>query len=121
MIETLPSDTPGVLEFRLSGKLHDEDYKVFVPAVDAAVKASGGKVRMLARFEDFHGWDLPALWDDVKFAAGHYSSIEKIALVGENAWEKWMAKVCSPFTGATIRYFNSAQVEDARAWVCELG
>src|SRR5262245_43576278 len=113
MIEQVTTDVPGVLEFRLTGKLHDADYKTFVPTVDAAV-AAGGKVRMLVRFEDFHGWDLHAVWDDIKFAAGHYSSIERLALVGEKSWEKWMAKICKPFTGATVKYFDSADLAAAR-------
>src|SRR5262249_41958655 len=52
MIEQLPGGGGKVLGFRLSGKLHDEDYKQFVPAIDAAV-AQHGKVRLLAEFHDF--------------------------------------------------------------------
>ena len=92
MIEPLPTKAPNVLGFRLSGKLHDEDYKQVVPAIDAAA-AEHGKVRLLAQFHDFHGWELPALWDDIKFSTTHCTKIDRMALVGEKAWEKWMAKV----------------------------
>src|SRR5262249_33261539 len=51
-----------ILGFKLSGKLHGEDYKQFVPMVDEAI-AQSDKVRLLAKFHDFHGWDLHALWD----------------------------------------------------------
>jgi hypothetical protein len=118
MIEQLPQSTDKVLGFKISGKLHDEDYKKFVPVIDAAV-AKVGKVRMLAQFEDFHGWDLHALWDDIKFATTHCLSIERIALVGDRKWEAWMAKVCKPFTMAKIRYFEVAQAADAWAWLQE--
>jgi hypothetical protein len=116
MIEQLPESSGKVLAFKLSGKLRDEDYKTFVPMVDAAV-AKEGKVRLLARFEDFHGWDLPALWDDIKFATTHCNKIERIALVGNKKWEEWMAKVCQPFTMATVRYFDASEADAARAWV----
>jgi hypothetical protein len=118
MIEQLPSSSLNVLGFRLSGKLHDEDYKHFVPAIDAAV-AEHGKVRLLAEFHDFHGWDLHALWDDIKFSTTHCTKIERIALVGEKAWEKAMAAVCKPFTMARIRYFDASQTNDAWAWLNE--
>lgn len=118
MIEQVPTDAPGVLEFTLSGKLHDDDYKTFVPAVDAAI-AAAGKIHMLAHFVDFHGWDLHALWDDTKFAANHYSAVERLALVGDKKWEKWMAKVCKPFTKAAVKYFDATELEAARAWVRE--
>jgi hypothetical protein len=118
MIEQLPSKSEKVLGFRLSGKLHDEDYKQFVPAIDAAV-ASQGKVRLLAEFHDFHGWDLHALWDDIKFSTTHCTKIDRIALVGDKAWEKWMASVCKPFTMAKIRYFESTEIDAAWAWLAE--
>jgi len=37
MIEQLPTSSPRIVGFKLSGKLHDADYKTFVPAVDAAL------------------------------------------------------------------------------------
>lgn len=60
MIEQLPQSSERVLGFKMSGKLHDADYKNFVPVIDAAV-AKGGKIRLLAQFHDFQGWDLHAL------------------------------------------------------------
>jgi stage II sporulation SpoAA-like protein len=118
MIEQLKSDSPKVLGFKMSGKLHDEDYKHFVPTVDEAI-AKEGKVRLLAQFHDFHGWDMHALWDDIKFSTTHCTKIERIALVGENAWEKWMTKVCKPFTMAKIKYYDAPQIAEAWAWLNE--
>lgn len=118
MIEQLPESTEQVLAFKMSGKLHDADYKTFVPIVDAAV-AKHGKVRILAQFHDFHGWDMHALWDDTVFATTHCSKIDRIALVGEKKWEEWMAKVCKPFTMAKIEYFDASQMDAARKWLAE--
>lgn len=118
MIEQLNRGSDKVIGFKLSGKLHDEDYKHFVPLVDQAI-AEHGKVRMLAWFHDFHGWDMHALWDDTKFATTHCTKIEKIALVGEKTWEEWMAKVCKPFTMAEIKYFDAADIDMAWGWLEE--
>jgi hypothetical protein len=118
MIEQISESAPNVLAFRMSGKLHDEDYKKFVPLVDNAV-AKQGKVRILAQFHDFHGWDTHALWDDIKFSTTHCTKIERIALVGEETWEKWMATVCKPFTMAKIRYFDADEIKAAESWLAE--
>lgn len=118
MIEPLSGLGDKVLGFKLSGKLHDEDYKKFVPMVDDAI-ARSGKARILAEFHDFHGWDAKALWDDIKFSTTHCNKIERIALVGEKSWEKWMATVCKPFTMAKIRYFDAGQIDAAKAWLAE--
>ena len=118
MIEAIPQSSGKVLAFKMSGKLHDEDYRKFVPLIDS-VAAKEGKVRLLAQFHDFHGWDMHALWDDIKFSTTHCLKIERIALVGEKTWEKWMSKVCKPFTMAKIKYFEAADVDAAWAWLKE--
>ena len=118
MITSLPLSAGRLLGFKLSGKLHDDDYQHFVPIVDAAI-AAHGKVRILAEFVDFHGWDLHAMWDDTKFAATHCAGVEKVALVGDRTWEKWMAAVCKPFTLAKIEYFDVHDLQRAWAWLGE--
>lgn len=116
MIEQLKSTSDHVLGFKLSGKLHDADYAQFVPVIDAAI-AKHSKVRLLAQFHDFQGWDMHALWDDIKFSTTHCTKIDRIALIGENSWEKWMSTVCKPFTMAKIQYFSANQVDEAWAWL----
>ena len=114
-ISGLPAHTVG---FKMSGKLHDEDYKTFVPQVDAEI-ARDGKVNVLAEFRDFQGWDVRALWDDIKFSTTHCTKIKRVALVGDKTWEKWMATVCKPFTMAKVNYFDSAEMDAAKAWLAE--
>ena len=118
MIEMLTGLPPHTIGFTLGGKLHDEDYKTFVPQLDAEI-AKEGKVNVLAVFHNFHGWDAKALWDDIKFSTTHCTKIKRIALVGEKTWERWMAVVCKPFTMAKLRYFDAADIEAAKAWLAE--
>ncbi len=122
MIEVLSnpaeSSSDSIVAFRLTGKLHDEDYKTFVPMVDKAIE-DVGKVRLLVQFHDFKGWDAHALWDDTKFAATHCNTIERIAIVGERAWEKYMAIVCKPFTLAKVAYFGAGEIDNAWQWLSE--
>ena len=117
MIQELHSPIEAAIGFQLSGKLHDEDYQVFVPKVDAALEA--GTTRLLAQFHDFEGWDLHALWDDTKFATTHCTKLDRIALVGEKKWEEWMAKVCKPFTMAKLQYFDASEIDAAWEWLAE--
>lgn len=114
MIEQLASPSGKALGFRLSGTLHDADYKTFVPVIDAA---GPGKVRLLAEFHDFHGWAPRALWDDIKFATTHCTRFDRIALVGEKTWQKWMARICEPFTAAKVRYFEASEIDAAWEWL----
>ena len=113
----MSSENDGkLLVIRMTGKLHTSDYHHFVPVVEQAVQKHG-KVRMLVEMHKFHGWDAGAIWEDVKFDVKHFHDIERLAIVGEKTWEKWMVAFCKPFTTATIRYFPSEQEAEARAWI----
>ena len=103
---------------KLSGKLTAADYEHFVPAVEAIVKERG-RVRLLLEMHDFHGWELAAAWEDTKFGMRHYHDIERMAMVGDKAWEKGMAMFCKPFTKAAINYFDLSEADAARAWIVE--
>jgi SpoIIAA-like len=118
MIEQLTGLPAHTVGFKMSGKLHDADYKTFVPLVDAEI-AKEGKVNVLAQFHDFKGWDMHALWDDIKFSTTHCAKIKRIALVGDKTWEKWMATVCKPFTLAKVHYFAASEIDAAKAWLAE--
>ncbi len=46
-----------------------------------------GKIRILFEMQDFHGWKSGALWRDVQFDVKHFKDIERVAILGEKAWE----------------------------------
>ena len=52
MIETIQTDSPKVISVKLSGKLHHEDYKSFVPTVET-ILAAQGKVQESRAGKDF--------------------------------------------------------------------
>jgi hypothetical protein len=118
MIETIETGSPKMVGLKLSGTMHNADYRQFEPKIESILTAAG-KVRLLVQFEDFHGWDLHAAWDDFKFGLRHYSDFERIAMVGDRRWEKWMARMCKPFTRAKVRYFDRAEIEAAWNWLRE--
>jgi len=107
-----------ILEVHVSGKLVVEDYRQFVPLFEQLLKQHG-KLRLLLEMTAFHGWEAKALWDDIKFDVKHFNDIERVAIVGENKWQQWMATFCKPFTTATVRYFEKNAMAEAQAWLEE--
>jgi hypothetical protein len=105
-----------LLVLKLTGKLTKEDYAHFLPAVESRIKQHG-KVRMLVQMHDFHGWEMAALWEDIKFDMKHFHDIERLALVGDRKWEAGMAAFCKPFTTAQVRYFDESKAAEAMTWV----
>ncbi|MGH8094924.1 MAG: STAS/SEC14 domain-containing protein [Chthoniobacterales bacterium] len=107
-----------VLEVKVTGELTHGDYQSCVAAFERLLRQHG-KLRVLYRLVNFRGWDAAALWDEIKFDVKHFSDIERMALVGDKAWEKWIATFSKPFARATVRYFDHEQIAAARAWVAE--
>ncbi len=115
-IELNENPDAKLLEVKASGKLCKEDYANFEPAV-AGLIDSVGKIDVLFIMHDFHGWEMGAAWEDIKFATKHCRDINKIAMVGETDWEKWMSAICKPFTMSSIKYFDAGQEQQAREWL----
>ncbi len=107
-----------ILNVHVSGKLLKTDYETFVPEFGRLVREHG-KLRLLFDMSGFHGWEMAALWEDVKFDVKHFSDIERLAMIGEKKWQHGMATFCKPFTTATIRYFEHADADAARAWLAK--
>lgn len=108
----------NVVVVHVSGKLVKADYEHFVPEIECLVRQYG-KLRLLFDMTDFHGWEVSAAWEDFKFGIEHCSDIERLAMVGENKWQKGMATFCKPFTKAEIRYFEHAASVAAQKWLNE--
>lgn len=117
-IELNEIDDGKVLHLKLSGKLVKEDYVHFLPEVDRLIEKHGA-INVLMEMHDFHGWSWGAMWADAKFAFRHFRGIKRIAMIGEQKWQKAMANFCKPFTKAEIRYYDPSCMEEARNWVLE--
>jgi hypothetical protein len=114
-IRLVESNGGRVLEVRVTDKLTPQDYQRFMPEFDSLVKQFG-KISMLFEMVNFHGWD-GTFWEDLGFHLKHFSDIERLAMVGDKKWEKVMTVFCKPFTTASVRYFDSGNIEAARSWL----
>ena len=106
----------NIVLIQVRGKVAKADYEQFVPAFKQLVQQHG-KLRVLFEMEQFHGWEVGALWEDIKFDLRHFSDIERLAMVGEKKWQKGLAAFCKPFTKAKIRYFDHTDAAAARTWL----
>lgn len=117
MTVTIQPDADSSLFYiQATGKLTREDYEHWVPALDAHLVANK-RASILFEMHEFHGWTAGALWADLKFGVQHFTSIDRIAIVGEKPWQKGMAMFCKPFTMARVRYFAAQDIAAARDWL----
>ena len=106
-IQLNQEDGGKILVVHVSGKLTKADYEHIGAGVRGIVQQHR-KLRLLFDMTGFHGWDVGALWADIKFDVRHHADIQRLAMVGERKWERGMASFCKPFTKATIRYLDHA-------------
>jgi hypothetical protein len=107
-----------IIKIIVTGTLCTNDYDDFLPDIERLIKQHG-KVRVLVMMEGFNGSAVGDLWADIKFDVRHFSDLERIAMVGDKSWEKWMAWFCKPFTTASIRRFDMSELADAKIWIEE--
>ncbi|SLN73897.1 STAS/SEC14 domain-containing protein [Oceanibacterium hippocampi] len=117
MFEILAESTPDILAIRISGKLDKSDYDRLHPWLDQRLHEQP-RPAMLIVMEDFRGWDsLGAVVEDIKLDMAHHDDLRRIAMVGDQAWQKWMAMIAVPFVSAEIRYFDANEIDLARIWL----
>jgi hypothetical protein len=108
----------SIVTLVIEGKLEKKDYEAFTPQLEQYLERMD-KVRLLVELRDFKGFSTGAMWEDAKFGAKHFNDIDRLAVVGDKAWEKAMAAFAKPFTSAKVRYFDESQISEARQWITE--
>lgn len=115
----LSQSVGNVLGIRLHDTITSDDYERFRPVLDERTRRHG-KVRLLVHMDDFDGWgDLEALWEDAKLGAAHYRNVERLAMVGEEQWQRWVTRLTALFAPGEVRYFDQDDFDAAWGWIRE--
>jgi len=113
-----PAGEAGI-ELNIRDKLTAEDYRRFRELTDQRIERQG-RINLLVVVKDFAGWTPAALWEDLKFDVAHYNDVARLAIVGKDPSQHWMATVSKPFTAAEVKYYSFGDIEMARDWVGQL-
>ncbi|WP_457605692.1 STAS/SEC14 domain-containing protein [Nitratifractor sp.] len=105
-----------LVQLKMKGKLTHEDYEIFVPILDRALKKlKGPEADLLADMREFKGWKGRAAWDDLLFGLKHRKAFKKVAVVGKKKWEELATAMMRPLMKGKIRFFRD--YEEARRWL----
>ena len=88
----------------------------FAERIDAVV-AEAGTVHLFIRLEDFSGFEMEVLWEKAKFAFQHLRDIERMAVVGDRAWEEWWVTIAGALSPTETRYFDEDDIDAAWDWL----
>jgi hypothetical protein len=104
------------IEITMLGKLTHEDYKLFVPMVDKALKeAKGLDADLLVDMKKLKGWELLAAWDDFKFGVKYRNAFDKVVIIGSKKWEEQSVAMMSHLIKGKVKFFKER--EKALSWL----
>lgn len=116
MTVTIETLGPSALALEIHGRLEKEDYDHLVPVAEERIREHD-QIDLLVDVTDFHGWSPAALWQELKFDVKHYRDVSRLAIVGSEADQEWMATTAKPFTSAKVKFFPESEIVAAREWV----
>jgi hypothetical protein len=116
MFQRLNTSPGRIIGFRFSGTLTDEDYQTFVAEVGKTV-ADEGKIRLLLMMDYPQDLTLKAAWDNSIFWIRHIEDIERLAIVGQKPWERWIERIEQPFIKTEVRYYSKSHLKEAWTWL----
>ncbi len=107
----------GVLHVQLLGKLEPAAYAGEGEDLDAFLRANG-RIRILLDLREFDGWQgLGALAQHYALVRDHRYFVQKMAIVGTNAFERVARHLAPLFVKAEVEYFDATQFDAARQWI----
>lgn len=118
MLYILPETTGDIIVLQANGTLTASDYtETFLPLFEH-VKNTHPEVRLLITFApDFEGFEVGALWEDMKFGVQHANDFHRVAIVGDEKWLEWMTKVSNLLTQGEMRHYRMTQLLEALRWI----
>ena len=118
MIEFLPQNDGNLVALRFIGKLGHEDFEALTPILDEQIEKDGGTIRLLLDLGEFEGWeDLHAMWEHFVLVKNHHSQVERIAVLGDEDWERRLAELADRFGVAEVGYYTLDRTEAAIVWL----
>ena len=118
MLKHIQEMPAGTLGFEATDKVDDDDFEDIVEPVLRREIAAGRAIRMLyllgPQLLEYEG---EALGDQLKFAARHAKSYERVAVVSDQEWLRPALGVLSALVPGQLRAFPLDQLEQAKEWL----
>ena len=118
MLEYREIPDTNIVEFTIDGAISAAEFDEVIASFEASI-ARHGKIRVLEHVRSLGGVPPSKWWEDIKFGFKHMRDISRAAVVAEATWIEIFANLVNPFLAAEVRYFKSAEIDKARAWLRE--
>jgi hypothetical protein len=118
MIEFCEIPNSHIVEFTIDGKISKGEFDDLIARLKTAIEKHG-TVRVLEHIRSFGGMPISKFWEDIKFGFRNMKNFSHAAVVADQKWIEIFTKMAKPFISGEVRYFNEAEMEQARKWLHE--
>jgi SpoIIAA-like len=118
MFEKLAESSGNVVGYKAVGKLTKSDFEGIEPEVKALVEKEG-TICILFDMAGYKGETAKGWIADYKFGREFHNKIEKMAVVGDTTWEKWLTQLAKLIYARDSKFFHSSDIGKAWAWLRE--
>jgi hypothetical protein len=118
MLEVKVDKQRDFFEFLIEGKVNDEEIDQIIPEGER-IFADGNPKKGIIRIKNFQGYELSALWKDLKFTIEHYKQFGKVAFVGDRKWQGAVTAIFDKLNPGDIRFFPEEELDAAREWLAQ--
>lgn len=119
MLEKLVESSGSVVGYKVVGKVTAEDYQQLNPEIQTLVEQYDDDVSLLLDLQESAGEEVKAWLPDLKFGHRFHDKIDKMAIVGDKRWQKWLTALADPFYANDAKFFHPEEVDKAWAWLRE--
>ena len=118
MLKQIAAMPAGTVGFEAFGKVEDDDFEDAVEPVLRREISAGRKIRLLYLLgPELREYESETLGEEMKFAARHPSSYERVAVVSDEDWLRPALRVLSVLVPGQLRGFPVAELGAATEWL----
>jgi poly(3-hydroxyalkanoate) synthetase len=74
-------------------------------------------INVLVSIKDFNELEPEALVKDLKFATHYLDNFNKIAILGNESWQRFLASLADQMLITKVRFFHPSTMEEAWNWL----
>jgi hypothetical protein len=116
MFTEVPTGIDNVIRIDCQGKLTKDDLQRMHQLLHERLPALG-RPGLVIGLDEFDGYDSPgAFVEDFRMDLAHRNDFSRIAMVGENTWEKWGANLADALTTGELKWFDTGEMKRAMGW-----
>ena len=109
----------GVVRVQLEGKLDSSAYQGINEKMDEII-AKNGRIKLLLDMREFDGWHgLGGLSEHFSLVRDHRHAPTRVAIIGNQEWQKMAMRVFSQFVDADVQFFDGSATAEAESWISQ--